>query len=109
MMKILLLAVGVVCLIFCVPIIFGDRRYRRGESLERSGKYKEAVYEYAIAILNGSVASKSCKKKIVFLWKKYGPFDYSDVLEEAKKDDTPEHCGEAGHAATMSIIKEVAG
>lgn len=105
-MKILLLVVGVVCLILCIPIILGDRRYRKGEELERNGKYKEAVYEYAIAVLNGSIASKSCRKKITSLWKKYGPFDYSDVLEKTKKDYTPECCGEAGHTAAMSIIKE---
>ena len=108
-MNVLLVVICVICFILCIPIIFGDRRYREGKSLEKIGEYKEAIYEYAIAILNGSVASKSCKKRIASIWKKYGPFDYSGVLEKSKEGDTSEHCGEAGHAATMSIIKEVVG
>jgi hypothetical protein len=87
-------------------MFFGDNTYKKAKALESEGKHKEACYKYAVAILNGSFASKECKKKLGLLLEQYGPFDYSDVVEEIKKDDTPEHCGEAGHAAVMSIITE---
>ena len=90
-----------------IPPLFGYRKYKQGQLLEKDGNYKDACYKYAIAILNGSPTSSKRKRRIEYLWREYGPFDCSDVLEEAKKDDTPEHCEEVGHAVTMSIIEEV--
>ena len=88
--------------------MFGDKQYKEAKLLEKQKKHKDACYRYAVAILNGSIARKTCKEKIKHLWDQYGPFDYKDILEQIKKGgDTPEGCGAAGHAATMSIIEEV--
>lgn len=105
-MKFIFIILMLAGMIFCIPVFFGDRRYKKAQGLEKKGKYKDACYEYAIAILNGSFATGACRKRIKYLWEKYGPFDYADVLEEVKKDDSPEKCDEAGHFLTVSIIEE---
>jgi len=108
MMYILLIVIFLLLLLFLTSRIFGDKQYKEAKLLEEQKEYKDACYKYAVAILNGSLARKECRNKIKYLWKQHGPFDYSNVLEQIKKDgDTPEGCSAAGHAATMSIIKEV--
>jgi hypothetical protein len=87
----------------------GNKKFRKAKILESAKRYKEACYEYAIAILNGSIFSFVCKKRIKYLWSTHGPFNYDDVLAEMNKTDATQNisCGVAGHAATMSIIKEI--
>lgn len=84
----------------------------KAKKLEKEGKYKEACYAYAIVLLNGTlIVKKEIKDKIKNLWFTYGPFDFDEELKKEldKHGDTPEHCAEAGHAATMSIIREIIG
>jgi hypothetical protein len=91
-------------------MIFGHGIYAKAKKLEKSGKYKEACYTYAIAILNGAfIYDKEIRKKIKNLWIQHGPFNYDEDLKKEieKHGDTPERCAEAGHAATMSIIEEI--
>jgi len=110
-MYILLIIILFLVLLFCASSrLFGDKKYKEAKLLEGQKKYKDACYAYAIAILNGSLAEKECRRRIKYLWEKYGPFDYTNILEQIKKDgDTYEGCCAAGHAATMSIIKETIG
>lgn len=87
----------------------GNEKYREAVCLETRGDFKSACYSYAVAILNGTAKSRECRKRIKALWQQYGPFDYQDVAKQLEAEgDTPEGCGAAGHAATLSIIKEVA-
>ncbi len=108
MLEALLIIVFLVLLFVTSSRLFGNRKYKEARVFEGEKKYKDACYKYAIAILNGSLAERDCRKRIKYLWEQHGPFDYADILEQIKKDgDTPERCGAAGHAATMSIIEEV--
>ena len=94
--------------LFATGPIFANKKYKKAISFEQNKDYKSACYAYAIAILNGCIMSKSCRRKIKFLWEEYGPFDYSDVLKKLELEgDTPEGCEAAGHAATISIIDEI--
>lgn len=84
----------------------------KAKKLEKESRYKEACYAYAIALLNGVlVGEKEIRVKIKKLWSTYGPFDFDEELKKEldKHGDTPERCAEAGHAATMSIIREIIG
>jgi len=92
--------------------IVGHNNYFKAQKLEKQGKYKEACYAYAVAILNGGIVNeKDVKAKIKQLWSQYGPFDYDEDLrkEIAEHGDTPQRCAEAGNAAVVSIIKESIG
>lgn len=89
--------------------IFGHGSYQKAKKLETQGKYKEACYEYAVAILNGTFFhEKPIRDKIKNLWLQYGPFNYEEDFKKelAKHGDTKERCAEAGHAAVLSIINE---
>ena len=97
-------------LLFPFAIIRTGSFLAKAKRLEKEGKYKEACYEYAIVLLNGVlVGGKEIRDKIKTLWFKYGPFDFNDELKKEidKHGDTAEHCAEAEHAATVSIIQEI--
>lgn len=82
---------------------------KKAKKFEKDGNYKEAIYNYAVVILNTPPwGDKSLYKKIKNLSEKYGPFEYDDILQREieKHGDTPEKCAEAGHAATISIIDD---
>jgi hypothetical protein len=82
----------------------------KAKKLEKDGSYQEACYTYAVVLLNGVlVGKKEIQEKIKKLWFTYGPFDFDEELKKeiAKHGDTSEHCAEAGHAATLSIIHEI--
>lgn len=82
----------------------------KARKLEKEEKYKEACYAYAIVLLSGVlVGEEKIRSKIKKLWSQYGPFDFSEELKKEieKHGDTAEHCAEAGHAATISIIQEI--
>ena len=97
--------------ILLAPFAFmlGYGNYANAQKLEKEGKYKEACYQYAVAILNGGILDRrQVKNKIKQIWQQHGPFDYAEDLKNSieKYGDTPERCAEAGHAVVMSIIKE---
>ena len=82
---------------------------KKAKTFEKQQNYKEAIYNYAIAILNSpQFGNRKIYTKIKELSNKYGPFNYDDILEkEIKKyGDAPEKCAEAGHAGVISIINE---
>lgn len=112
-MTILIIIVVIVLILFSLVWFggpkFGNEQFHNAIQLEKENNFKEACYTYAIAILNGSIYSQKSKGKIKEIWKKHGPFDFEDILrkEIETHGDTPEHCAEAGHAATVSIIKEI--
>ncbi len=45
----------------------GNRRYKEAKLLEKQGKYKDACFTYAVAILNGSNYRKECEQGIKHL------------------------------------------
>jgi hypothetical protein len=93
--------------LFPLGAISSYGKYRQAKKMEESGRFKDACYQYAVALLNGGVVDEGrVRARIRTLWETHGPFDYEkDVEQEIAEDGNPD-CVLAGHAAVMSIIKE---
>jgi len=86
---------------------FAEESFDRAKQSEKDGNHKRACDQYAIAILNGTNRESECRRRITELWRLYGPFDFSEEMEQYEKNG--DECGVAGLAVTLSIIKECAG
>ena len=89
--------------------IIGHIKCTRARKLEANGQYKEACFNYAVAILNGGIINEnSIKDKIKYLWVRHGPFNYEqDLINDiAIHGETAEQCNSVGHVLIMSIINE---
>ncbi len=86
---------------------WGGFNYRKGRRSEKQRRFKDACYEYAVAIQVSEPASKECRRRLLSLWARYGPFDYADELRRIRKDDTPEKCGEAGYYGTLEVLHKI--
>lgn len=98
--------------LFLIPLMLinNGKFLKRAAKFEHERRYKEACYEYAIALLNGIILDeRRIRDKIKTLWDQYGPFNFDDIAvkEILEHGDTPEKCIEAGHAATVSIIRKI--
>ena len=92
-----------------IAAIIGHFRCTKARKLEANGQYKEACFNYAVAILNGGIINDNAiKAKIKYLWFRYGPFNYEqDLINDiAIHGATAEKCDAAGHVLIMSIINE---
>ncbi len=84
----------------------GKKHYKQAISFEEEKKYGEACYYYGLAVFKGT-KTKLSKEKIKYLWKSYGPFDFSKFLNASEEDCKCTSCNRAGHEITVKIIKEI--
>ena len=85
----------------------GRRVYGRATGLEKNKDYEAACFYYAVA-MNAGHDKTLCQKKIIELWKQYGPFEFKKELEEAKAEYCRyESCGEGIHSLTVSDIHKI--
>ncbi|MDT8316795.1 MAG: hypothetical protein RQ824_02250 [bacterium] len=92
-LKILAILIIIFGLLFIGFLFLGRKKskktFSRALQLEDNSSPAEACYTYALAARQGA-NGKDCRTKIRALWKKHGPFDFSDCLQKA----TAEYLGE---------------
>jgi hypothetical protein len=83
--------------------------YYTAKGHEKAKDYKNACYFYALAVLNSTSKniSEKSRSKVKLLWEKYGPFDYSDILDYNTRID-PRPKGDIDWlAGQIDIVKAV--
>jgi len=104
----------IIFLILVSFLIFKIFEYHRGKRVfniasesENEGNFEGACYYYAIAATAG-FKTGICNKKLIHLWKSYGPFDFSIQRENIiSKHCTYATCGEGFNAIILDYIKSI--
>ncbi len=111
MIILMILGIGIIILMIAgINLWIHVKNFNKAKSLENEGKYKDAIYNYATAILTGSFWKNTCYKKIKQLSQKYGPFNFDEILEKELKEQGKApgtECIESGHAETVKLINEI--
>jgi len=102
-----LLAGGVIVLFWRSESRRGRRLFDIARGRELNGEFEEACFYYAAASMAG-YQQETCYRKTVELWGSHGPFEFSQVLEQAKQESCRhQSCGEGFCAITVDHVRKI--